>query len=281
MQLPSISELINVSLANISLQFDDIVDNGEWFSLKNAKEAIDLLLIAGGAYAFVDKSGNYVVRPRARPDNIPVKTFYAAHDERRLSPIVLAAKAINTGANRIFNRAEVNGRVSVDQISIDHYGLKDRGEISMPFITSEDTAFAVAENLTHEFGRAKAEMVINVLAADVQNLEVGDVVRLDIKRFSYSATKLPDLYGQAEYGEAVYAHEQGQEVTRNIVWTIYDKTEEPEKLTAALKLRRYGREVGDDLILEDVYGEALYDQSRYSALGIRYDEALYDQDFYS
>ena len=275
-----ITDFINVNLSNLNLMYDDTIDNGEWFSRRDGKTAIDLLLIASGTYAYVDKNKNYIIRPRVLENKTPVKTFYAAHDMRRLSPIVLSTKQINSGINRVFNKVAVNEEVYTDDTSIDFYGLKDRGDITMPFITDPLKSFAIAENLILEFRYAKTEMQIDVLAEAVQNLEVGSVVKLDLKKLIYSPTKLPSLYGQGIYGQGLYNYEIGKFISRNIVWTIYDKMESPEKLTATLKLRRYGRDAGGDFVVEDIYGEALYGESRYSGAGLTYGEALYGGAFY-
>ena len=276
-----IIDYININLNNIMLQYDGIINNGEWFSLRDGKTAIDLLLIASGAFAYVDKNRNYIVSPRILADKTPGKTFYAAHDMRRRSPVVLAAKQINSGINRVFNKVAVNDEVYTDDISIDYYGLKDRGTISMPFITSRLSSYAIAQNLILEFRYAKTEMQVDVLAADVQSLEVGQVIKLDIRKLVFAAEgKLPGLYGQGIFGRGKYNYETGKFISRNIIWTIYDKIEAPEKLTATLKLRRYGRAIGDEIVFEDIYGEALYDEGRYTVQGLIYEEGLYNMAFY-
>ena len=277
-----INQFLNIDIANIMPLFDGIVDNGEWFSNRSAKEAMDSLLIAGGCYAYTDRSGNYIVRPRAIPNvapPAPSRTFYAAHDKRRLTPIILSLRHINSGINRVFNKVRINEQDYSDQNSIDFYGLKDRGTISMPFITSIHTAYNIAQNLVHEFRFAKGEMLIDVLAADVQRLEVGQVLKIDVRKL-VTFPGLPALYGQAKYSTAKYGYEKGKIVPRQLVWTIYDKIEAPEKLTAVLKLRQYGRESGDNIVIEDVYNEARYGQGRYTGEGLRYGEAVYDRAIY-
>lgn len=100
---------------------------------------------------------------------------------------------------------------------------------------------------------------------DVQDLELTDLVRVDFPSFKYKATgqKLPSLYGSSRYGTAKYGFEQGKEIARTAAWIVYEKTQNPEKMTAVLKLRRYGRVGGDEFLPIHRYGEGVYGGIQY------------------
>lgn len=281
---PPINKLLNISLDNIDLGISDLViENGEWFSLKSGKQALDPILLASSTFAYVDRFGNYVIRPRVITAPRPRKVFYLAGDKRQLGPVLLSLKKINSGINRVFNKVEVNGQEYVDPPSVDFYGLRPRGAASVPFIRDENVSAAIARELVNDFRHARDEMQATVLSKDVQDIEMGTLVRLDIRPIIKNPVyeKLPDLYGQGKYGKAKYPYEVGKFISREIVWMVYDKIERPEQFTAILKLRRYGKTFGDEVIIEDIYGSGIYDVSRYSQQGLTYGEAVYDEDTYS
>ena len=261
---PPINSLLNISLDRIIPQFDDIIDNGTWFTGQSAKTSMDLLLIASGSIMFVDHRLNVHIQARNHQRD-EKRIFYGSAHPLRRTPIILGIKKINSGAQRVFNSITVNGVRIFDQGSIDTYGLQERDELELPFITDRQTAFAIAQVMLHEFRYAREEIEIEVLSADVQDILLTDIVRVVHPKtvLNRYPKKFFDLYGQARYGEATYPQESGHAIPGPISWIVYEKRDNPQQFKATLKLRQYGASPGEEIIASSVYALAVYNRSQY------------------
>ena len=259
-----INRLLNIDLANINLQFDDIIDDGSWFDSRSAKEAIDLLLLASGSILFVDENLNIIVTQRST-ETEDTKTFFSANHPLRKSPVIFDMKSVNTGVQRIFNSIIVNNVRAIDRASVNFFGLKQRDVIEIPFITNQLTSFAIAQLILMEFRYPREEIQIKVLAKEVQELQLTDIVTIDHPKFVTKAIgqKLLPLYGTAIYGKAKYPRERGRQISRSINWVVYEKNEDPKRFEAILKLRKFGKNFGEEYIPSRRYGFAEYKLSKY------------------
>lgn len=260
-----INDLLNVDLNNISVQYDDIIDNGGWFTSRPAKRAVDLLLLACGSILYVDSNLNIIVRPRNVKEQQKEILYGAIHPLRR-RPVIYKMRSINTGQQRIFNSILVNNVRVLDQLSVDHYGLKEREPLEIPFIIDPSTSYAIGEIIINEFRFAREELLVTVLSEAAHDLNLTDIVRIDHPRFVTRGLdqKLFDLYGSSLYGQATYPMERGRTIDIGVSWIVYEKRERASRFRTELKLRKFGTSFGDEFIPSNLYAAAEYGESEYA-----------------
>lgn len=245
LNIPSITSVLNYDASLILVDSDVVIDDGEYFSDLNIKQALDELLLASNSILFVDNTDYIRVQPRTESGN--VFYLYGRGDPYGRDNI-LSIKNYNTGLHRAYSSVKVNDdTVKSSTAWISEYGFRQKS-ISLDFITTESKEQTIAENILDEFKVPKEELEVTVLTKDVLNIDLLDLVCID---YGYRVT--PDggnehlpMYGQAEYGTAYYARTVGSvKIHPQNKWKVTQIDESAKDMTTTLRLRRAGKETHD------------------------------------
>lgn len=244
LNVPEITNILNYNPANITVDLDLPIDNGDYFTSITAKDAIDDILIAANSILYIDVNENIIVTPRRASANI--YDLYGRGDLYGRENI-LDIDTVSNGNQRAFSSILLNDREQKNEAWIAKYGYRQK-DISLDFISNPDTIDAVALNLLNEFKVPKRELRIETLTKEVADIELLDVVRVH-----YDFGKVPHddgtplaITGTAVTGTAVTAYTVGtQRILPNEKWRVIEITEKPDNLISELKLRQDGRETYD------------------------------------
>lgn len=261
-----INNTINVSASNIHLDIDERIDDVSSLENVSSHNALNELLVVSNSFLYIDSNDNAIVSFRTRNTDVAA-TFYGDYDPLNRSPQVLKLHSLNNGTNRAFNSFVVNEEIMEDTNYINAFGFR-RKDISADFITSFSRKRAIASNLLNKYRYPKFEGKIRVPTRDATQLTLGSVIRIDF----------PKLFSPADgdattskYGGGLYATNRYPNTTGNIFidprvgWIVYEREDTPQDFTTTLKVREYGYQINDSLIidLQGVYGEAVYGRSSY------------------
>ena len=226
-----------MAVGNISLGIDFEIDSPEWFSGKTLSQGLNSLMTATNSTLSIDDRVISVSpRQKRRVNNPPV--FYGYNDKLRRFPMIFRLKAVNTGVQRVFNSIVINDHETRDLTSINQYGLKELSSLSIPFITSRDTAEAIGQNIIETFHHEREELEVLTLSQDIQSLNLGDIVSIDSpsRKVPISGEKFLALYGMRH--RPIIPIENGKIIPKAINWEIYEKNENTKELNCMIKLRR-------------------------------------------
>lgn len=235
-RLPEIAKRLSVRSINVGI--DIVIDDKRWLESQNIFRAVNLLLIASNSIMQINTDRSISIIPRTGEERPSKKTFHGFYNKKRETPIILELNAINTGFQRVFNFIKINNREIRNNASEQLYGFKETEEIEIPFINDEAKEQEIGEAILSGFLFQKEELEIKVLAKDVQDIQLNDVVSVN---FLSKVSKLEEqdfipLYGLKK--NVVIPKEAGKTIPRALNWEIYEKNESPKDLNCVLKLRQ-------------------------------------------
>ncbi|MGR3219267.1 MAG: hypothetical protein ACUZ8H_05535 [Candidatus Anammoxibacter sp.] len=252
LNVPAITDVLTFSAANINVNLDIAIDDGEVFSDTVVKNSLDQLLLASNSILLIDSSDNIIVKERS--ENVPLYALFGNGDPHGRENI-LSIKNFNNGLHRVFNSVKVGDvEVTTDTAWVSENGFRQK-ELSFDFITTESKEKQIADRVSNHFRVPKMELDIVVKTEAVKQIRLLDLVRV---AFDYQATpdqeddRLP-MYGVAKYGEVNYANTTGSfRITQNISWKVYGISENAKNFTTTLKLRQTGTETHDGYFLSSL-----------------------------
>lgn len=240
---PVITNILNYSEANINVNYDDTIDDGEFFSAINVKDALDQLMIASHSILLIDLNDNIIVKPRTETAN--EFTLYGRGDKYGRENIIKIDQS-NDGRQRAFNSIVVNDFEQKDDNWIADYGYKSKN-ISIDFITGRSKSEAVALNILNQVKVPKPELSVRCFTKDVRNIQLLDMVKIDYDYMVRPAEgDILPMTGQVQTGTAKTAKTFGSfRLLQNVKFKVIRIQENPSNLTTVLKLRQAGTTVKD------------------------------------
>lgn len=277
---PIITNILNIESFNINLDLDFPIDNViELFGL-SSREAINTILALANSFLYVDVDRNIIIKSRTEL-GIIANQFFSSHDKLSREPTVLSIKNYNDGTQRAFNSFSIDNIREQDNDFIQEYGFRDK-TISAPFLLSDPTKRTIANNLVEKYRVPKVEFEAYVKTVDIENLGLGDMVRV-----SYSQLVGPPAgqettakYAIAKYGQKRYSRTAGSiTINADRAWIIYGRRDIPERFISVLKLREFGFQFDDGIVESSsaVYGFAKYGRFKYNKDNnpINYSKGIY------
>jgi hypothetical protein len=244
LNVPAITNVLTYDPANITVDLDLAIDNGDYFTDLSAKEALDELLLASNSILVVDNTDTVYVKPRTESSN--VFYFYGRGDLYGRENI-LSINNFNTGVQRAFSSVKINETVKTDEAYLELYGFRQK-DVSLSFMTDTDNIESIATNILNQFKAPKQELEIEVPLVDSKDIELLDMVSIDLNYRIVPADgedHVP-LYGVAQYGTAKYPQSFGSyKIDPSVKWKVIAIREKPKSLSRVLKLRVAGTEFGD------------------------------------
>jgi len=246
LNLVDIKELLVVDNSNINVQFDRTIDDGNFFSDKTVKNALNDLLIASNSVSFVNDKLEVIVKDRTENANTQT-VFYGPNDLFGRENII-SIKNLNSGIQRLFNSIVVNNKAANDDISIDSFNLKQK-VVNLDFITNNVTEAEVAANILDEFKAPKIEMELTCSTFIAKDIQVLDFVRVSLepKLIPIQADFIPFwdtglLWDSGNF----WPIEQGDyNIDIELGFKVIGIVEDPKKFSTTLKLRQIGKSNSD------------------------------------
>ena len=252
LNVPAITNTINFSAANINVNLDIAIDDGEVFSNTVVKTSLDALLRASNSILFIDIDDNIIVKERS--ENVPLHALFGGGDAHGRENI-LSIKNFNSGVHRVFNSVKVGDtEVTTEAAWVLEHGFRQK-TFDFDFITTASKQKQIADRISNHFRVPKMELELIVKTEAVKQIRLLD---LGLVAFDWKATPDPDddrlpMYGVAAYGTAHYARTNGSfRITQNISWKVYGISENAKKFTTTLKLRQTGTESHDGYFLSSL-----------------------------
>lgn len=243
-----ITSVLTIDQSNIVPDLDIEVDDGDWFSNKGVKEALDKLLFASNSVLLIDDDGTVHVRSRDHDsDDDFLLNLYGQYDQQKRENII-KIEDYNLGRQRMFTSVRINDTISTNEIFADAFGLRVK-KYSLEFIDDPDKEEEIAERVVDEFKTPKIEMNVTVATDLVRDLQLLQVVSVnyplrvepikgtflpvfDVAKFSDANTPFPNEFGSVS-------------IDRRTAFKVVEISHEPEKFTSKLKLRQIGVSLED------------------------------------
>lgn len=240
LNVPSITTTLTYDAANISVDLDLTIDDGEPFSNATAKDKLDELLLASNSVLYIDETDTVFVKPRTVSNTL--FELYGRGDKYGRSNII-KVKNLNTGLHRAFSSIKINSdTVSTSDPWVTNYGFRQKS-ISFDFMNDLDKEEQIADRLLDEFKVPKMELEVEVKTEKINSAELLDMVSVNYPYMLFpdpTFGKLP-MFGTAEFGTARFPIQYGSfEIKPDVRWKIIGIDEHPSSFTTTLKLRQAG-----------------------------------------
>lgn len=249
LNVPEITNVLGYDPANINVNLDLTIDNGEVFSSVVAKTALDQLLRASNSILYIDANDDVIVTDRS--ENLPLFALWGGGDDHGRENI-LSINNLNNGEHRVFNSIRVGDtEVSEDTAWTAENGVRQKS-YSFEFITTASKEKQIADRILEHFRVPKMECELVVRTEDVKQARLLDIIRVG---FDFRASPDPEstgipIYGVAEYDTDYYPHAAGSfRITQNISWKIIGISINAVNFTTTLKLRQSGTEAHDGFFI--------------------------------
>lgn len=245
LNVPEITNTLNYNPANINVNLDLAIDNGEVFSNAVVKTSLDQLLRASNSILYIDENDNVIVTDRA--ENVATFSLFGNGDKYGRENI-LSIKKFNNGTHRVFNSIKVGEtEVSTDDAWVAENGFRQK-EFDFDFITTASKEEQIADRILNHFRVPKMEMDMIVQTEAVNTIRILDTVRAS---YDYKTTpdprdsKLP-LLGQDELLTFHLPYAEGSfRIQDHFKWKVIGISENGKDFTTTLKLRQTGTEAND------------------------------------
>ena len=232
---------LNYDASNIAVDYDFTIDDGSQFDNKNARKALNDLLVATNSVLLIDSSDNMVVQART-VESVSVLNLFGPYDLKNRQNIH-NVKKYNQGRHRTFTAVKI-GNIEVDDDGyVADYGYRQLKK-TLAFFTDKETQSEIATINLNEFKRPFIELTVEVPTHIVKNSKLLDPVSLDyplrVKRMEdkflpiVGVTKIDDT-------EMVLPYTFGnKDIRPDVAFKIIEIAENPTKFSTILKLRQYG-----------------------------------------
>lgn len=242
---PEITNILNYNASNVNLDYNAVIDDGEYFSNLTVKEALDEILLVCNSILIIDSSDNIIIKSRV--ENTTTWYLYGAGDEYGRENI-LSFKNYNTGVQRAFSSIKFEDNVAQDDAYIELYGFSQK-EINVDFITNTSTRQDIIDNILLDWKAPKQEIEVTVPASEVAGIQMLDKVSVNFPNrvISPKGASRTTMYEVGDkYGEVKYNRQYGSiEINPDIKFKVIAITERPSKMQTTLKLRQAGTTLSD------------------------------------
>jgi len=248
LNVPEITSTLTYSAANVDVDLDLAIDDGEVFSAIPVKEALDNLLIASNSILFVDNADTIYVK--ARRESVTQFNLYGGGDIYGRENVI-AVKEYNNGIQRAFSSIKINDNtVATSAAYVAEYGFRQK-DFTIDFVNTISKEEQIAATILEEFKVPKPELEIEVFSHAVEGIELLDMVSLsvDYRIAPIDSSDIP-LRGAAQRGAALRPRTIGAyRILPKVKWKVVSIEEDPSKFTTTLKLRQSGTETHDGVFI--------------------------------
>ena len=265
---PRITSVLNLDQANITVDFDVTIDDGEAFNNKSVKESLDKLLIVTNSVLVINDAGDILVKSREANEDTDVLRLFGPFDVHKRENI-FSVKDFNLGTQRNFTSIIVNGQESSSDTYVEAYGLRQKS-FTFDFITDTTTAAEIALRLISEFQIPKLELQLTVPTDQVKNVDLLDRVSVSYPlRIEPAPNSFLPVYGITKYGDTDQPYPLtfgSASIMPNVKFKVIEIEHQPEKRQSVLKLRQAGTRIEDGYFNtpdSNLYGFGIYGRGEY------------------
>jgi hypothetical protein len=237
LNVPTITNVVNYSAANINPNLNLIIDDGSKFDTLRAKAAVDDLLNASNSILLIDDSDDIIIRSRDANSNTAHELFLNKQFENNN---ILALNDYNNGKQRMFNSIVVNDIESKDDDSI---SLNDTNQqtFTFDFITTSSKYSLIGNSFLAGFSVPLLEILVTIDRDEITDLDILDRFILDIDYYTIPKNEKYSLYEYAEYENDDYSLEVSElRILPIKYFKVIEIKEDPKKQEYQLKLRDTG-----------------------------------------
>jgi hypothetical protein len=198
----AITDLMSVSVENLTPALDLAIDTVAWFENKTVKQALDKLLLCANSVLYIRDDTVYVTN--REPSASIEATFYgqaSALGAENISTI----KNLKNGVSRVYNFVTWKDTTlaMTDSDSVIRYGVR-KVELEIPFFTDNAKRDSILQSIIDEFAVAKQEFDIVVpLTFDTLALQILDRIAVDYPTVYVPGENEIPICGVFEWDEAV------------------------------------------------------------------------------
>lgn len=255
-----ITSVLNFSSSNINVDQDFIVDDGTKFDNKNARKALNDLLVATNSVLIIDLSDNMIVQSREET-SANILNLYGPYDEL-MRQNTHSVRKYNPGKHRTFTSVKISGVEVDDDGFVKDFGFR-QFERTLSFITSDGTKTTIATRILNEFKKPRIELEVSCPTHVVKNTEL-----LDRASFNYPLRvkriedKFLPVIGITKIGDAKMPLPNTfgiASIDNTIAFKVIEIAEKPTTFETILKLRQFGlfTDPGSSIIGFAVIGESI------------------------
>lgn len=233
---PKIKNVMNYNSSNITVGYNNVLDDVEQFTDQNTRTVLDALLNVSGSVFRVDKNNNMIVSPRVVTSKPALELFGGGNLLQQNN--IIKMQNYNDGLQRTFNTFVVNKITSQDQGYINRFGAEIKN-YTFDFITQETTSQEIGTYLLNEFKEPKSEVEITVPTNTAKDSEILDPVTVSLKKnaIGWENKRVP-IAGVAIAGSDYVPYNSGGTIfNNNKNWKITGIIQDTKKLETTLRLR--------------------------------------------
>lgn len=242
-----IKTVLNYDAANINVNTDIQIDNGEFFSGLSTKDALDELLLVSNSILYIDKDFNIHVKPRIESPN--TYNLYG-HTDPLGRGNILSIKSFNTGIQRTFTAIKVNDTEVQDAATVEEYGYRLK-TIDTDIIDDPEKEEIIALNILDEFKVPRFECKVKVPATDVAGIELFDQVQIyyPLRYLPPEGEEFVTTVNSFKLGTSKPSRVKGSvSIPEKLLWKVIGIDEDVKNFTTELKLRQVGKNYGEGYI---------------------------------
>lgn len=240
LNVPQVTSTLTYLAANVNVDYDIAIDNGEVFSSLPAKDALDALLLASNSIMYVDNAD--VIHVKARIENVSYYELFG-HGNILGRENILAIKNYNNGIQRSFSSVSINDNTVVTSDAwVAEYGFRQKS-VSIDCITLAAKEELIGQNILDSFSAPKAELELLCITKYVSDIELLDLVSVDYdyRIIPYAGDDIAPTWGTVTWGAFNWPVTTGSlRISPKIKWKVIGIEEDPVKFTTFLKLRQAG-----------------------------------------
>lgn len=237
-----ILRVLNFDSSNINVDQDFTVDIGSEFDNKNARKALNELLVASNSVLIIDSNDNMIVKSREQAPFNNILNLFGPFDER-MRQNINSVKKYNSGIHRTFTSVKIGGVEVNDSAFILDFGYRQL-EKTLSFITDEVTKTLVGKKILNEFKRPFVELEISVPTHVVRDSELLDTVSVNYPlRIRRVEDKFLPIIGITKVGESEMPLPRAfgdKAIPSAMGFKIIEIAENPKTFETILKLRQFG-----------------------------------------
>ena len=245
----SITAVLNVIPANITVDQDFTIDTGSAFDNISVFDGLKKLLVPANSVLIINSSDDVIVRSRDEDTTPAILELYGEFDLQGRNNM-LDLFDHNYGFHRMFNSMFFSDVTEVkDAGFISEFGLRQK-QVTVDFVTNTTTLDTIGNNLLDAFKAPKQELKVTIPMTFGKDVSMLQRVTIDSplrNEKPSSSTWLP-IFGDAEYGdsETPYPNLTGSyEIHPNLLWKVIEINHDVINYLTTLKLRQTGNTIGD------------------------------------
>ena len=238
-----ITNVLNYDPSNINVDLDQAIDDGDFFTGKTVKSALDDLLFASNSILYIDANKNIIVSDRTESSSL--FTLYGDGDPLGRENII-KIKEYNSGIQRAFSSVKINDSEVSDEAYVSDYGFRQKSE-SPGFLNTPSKEKEIGNRILDEFKVPRLECEVTTGAENLLGVELLDKVKIDhpLRVAPSNGQDNVPTVDTSVINETLMPKEFGSiSISPEILWKVTAIEHNIKNFTTTLRLRQAGKVYG-------------------------------------